>query len=202
MNTSIQNTPCLIEKGVAPRRRRRGLGIVELGLYLIVVALLIAAIIVAFYQLQTNSKQTQTTNLVNETYAAVQDLFRSSTSYGADGTNLLPIIERAEMLPPIGRRDPNGTPASGDEQLWTPFGEQVTIVAGGPVGQVGQSFTITLLNFTKANCIDFMSNYADRTTEQSGLLGATSNGVAFTFPLTVPVVTTACRKGHLALEFR
>lgn len=186
----------------APRRKRRGLGIVELGLYLIIVALLISAVIVAFYQLQTNSKQTQVTNLVNEAYSAVQDLHRSATSYGADGTNLMPILEGAEMIPPIGRRDPDGTPDTGDEQLFTPFGEQVTIVAGGATGVAGQSFTITLNNYTRANCIDFMSSYVDRTLEQSGLLGAQSNGGAFAFPLTVATVNSTCAAGDLALEYR
>jgi type II secretory pathway pseudopilin PulG len=185
-----------------PRRKRRGLGIVELGLYLIIVALLVAAVIVAFYQLQTNSKQTQVTNLVNESYSAVQDLHRSATSYGADGTDLLPILEGAEMIPPIGRRDPDGTPDTGDEQLFTPFGEEVTIVAGGATGVAGQSFTVTLTNYTRANCIDFMSSYVDRTLEQSGLLGAQSNGAAFAFPLTVASVNATCDTGNLAMEYR
>jgi type II secretory pathway pseudopilin PulG len=201
METKMKKTE-LSATTAAPRRKRRGLGIVELGLYLIIVALLIAAVIVAFYQLQTNSKQTQTTNLVNETYSAVQDLHRSATSYGADGTNLLPIMEGAEMIPPIGRRDPDATPDSGDEQLFTPFGEQVTVVAGGTTGVVGQSFTVTLTNYTRANCIDFMSTYVDRTLEQSGLLGAESNGAPFAFPLTVATVNATCQTGDLALEFR
>lgn len=186
----------------APRRKRRGYSIVEIGLVLIVVALLIAAIIVAFYQVQTNAKQTQTTNLVNEAYSAVQDLHRSSTSYGADGTNLIPILEGAEMVPPIGRRDPDGTPDSGDEVIFTPFGDELTIVAGGPIGNPGQTFTMTLLAYTRANCIDFMSNYVDRTLEQSGLVGATSNGAAFTFPMTVASINAECALGDLALEFR
>lgn len=186
----------------APRRKRRGLGIVELGLYLIIVALLIAAVIVAFYQLQTNSKQTQTTNLVNEAYSAVQDLHRSATSYGTDGTDLMPILEGAEMIPPIGRRDPDGTQDTGDEQLFTPFGEQVTIVAGGTSGVAGQSFTITLTNYTRANCIDFMSGFVDRTLEQSGMLGAESNGASFVFPLSVASVNATCAAGDLALEYR
>jgi type II secretory pathway pseudopilin PulG len=185
-----------------PRRSRRGLGIVELGLYLIIVALLIAAVIVAFYTLQTNSKQSQTTNLVNEAYSAVQDLHRSATSYGPDGTDLIPILEGAEMLPPIGRRDPDNTPDSGDEQVFTPFGEEISIVAGGAVGTVGQSFTITLEAYTRANCIDFMSSYVDRTLEQSGLLGASSNGAAMGFPMTVASINAACATGDLAMEYR
>jgi type II secretory pathway pseudopilin PulG len=186
----------------APRRKRRGLGIVELGLYLIIVALLIAAVIVAFYQLQTNSQQTQTTNLVNETYSGIQDLHRSATSYGADGTDLLPILEGAEMIPPIGRRDPDGVPDTGDEQLFTPFGEEVTVVAGGATGVPGQSFTIALTNYTRANCIDFMSSYVDRTLEQSGLLGARSNGTPFAIPATVASINGTCAAGDLELEFR
>lgn len=187
---------------VKGRRHRRGLGIVELGLYLIIVALLVAAVIVAFYQLQTNSKQTQTTNLVNEAYSAVQDLHRSSTSYGTDGTDLLPILEGAEMMPPIGRRDPDGSPDSGDEILFHPFGEQVTVVAGGANGVSGQSFTITLTNYTRANCIDFMSSFVDRTLEQSGLLGAQSNGSAMSIPMSVASINSECAAGPLALEYR
>ena len=198
-----------IEEGIAsdlhmaqPRRKRRGLGIVELGLYLIIVALLVAAVIVAFYQLQTNANQSQATNLVNETYAAVQDLHRSATSYGTDGTDLIPLMENAEMLPPIGRQDPDATPSSGDEVLYTPFGEEVTVVAGGDVGVTGQTFTITLTNYTTANCIDFMSSFVDRTVEQSGLVGASSDGNAFTFPATVASINTTCADGDLALEYR
>lgn len=185
-----------------PRRKRRGYSIVEIGLVLIIVAVLISAIIVAFYQVQQSSRQGQATNLVNELYSSVQDLHRSATSYGTDGTDLIPILEGAEVLPPIGRRDTDGTPDSGDEQVFSPFGEQVTVVAGGPVGLVGQSFTITLTNYTRANCIAFMSNYVDRTLEQSGLLGATSDGNAFAFPVTVAGINGTCQNGDLALEYR
>ena len=174
----------------SPRRKRRGLGIVELGLYLIVVALLVSSIILAFYQLQTNARQTRTSALVNEAYAAVQDLHRSATSEGA------------EMLPSIGRRDPDGRPDSGDELIFTPFGERVTIMAGGANGIAGQSFTITLINYSRANCIDYMSGFADRTLEQSGLLGARSNGAVIPFPATVAAINATCADGDLALEFR
>ncbi len=185
-----------------PRRARRGLGIVELGFYLIVVALLIASVIVAFYQLQTGSRRARTVNLVNEAYSAVQDLHRSAATYGADGTDLLGIMEGAEMVPPIGRVDPDGVPDSGDEQLFSPFGERVTVVAGGVAGLAGQSFTITLENYTRANCIDFMSDYVDRTLEQFGMLGAWSDGTVFVFPLTVAEVNATCADGNLALEYR
>lgn len=177
----------------APRRKRRGLGIVELGLYLIIVSLLVAAVIVAFYQLQTNSKQSQVTNLVNEVYSAVNDLHRSATSYGTNGTDLIPVMEAAEMLPPIGRRIISGNPA-----LYTPFGEPVTVAASGG----GTTFTVTLQNYTAANCIDFMSNYVDRTLEQSGIVSATSNGTALAIPATVASISTGCAAGDLAIEFR
>lgn len=190
------------QKPRIPRRKRRGYSIVEIGLVLIIVAVLIAAIIVAFYQVQQSTRQGQATNLVNELYSSVQDLHRSATSYGADGTNLIPILEGAEMLPPIGRRDPDGTPDTGDEVVFSPFGELVTVVAGGAVGVPGQSFTITLTNYTRANCIAFMSNYVDRTLEQSGLLGASSGGNVFTFPVTVASINGTCRAGDLALEYR
>lgn len=185
-----------------PRRKRRGYSIVEIGLVLIIVAVLISAIIVAFYQVQQSSRQGQTTNLVNELYTSVQDLHRSATSYGADGTNLIPILEGAEMLPPIGRRDPDGTPDSGDEVVFSPFGEPITVVAGGAAGVTGQSFTITLTNYTRANCIAFMSDYVDRTLEQSGLLSASSDGGAFAFPITVAGINGTCDTGALALEYR
>lgn len=196
-DTTINNPKARI-----PRRKRRGYSIVEIGLVLIIVAVLISAIIVAFYQVQQNTRQGQTTNLVNELYTSVQDLHRSATSYGADGTNLIPILEGAEMLPPIGRRDPDGTPDTGDEVVFSPFGEVITAVAGGAVGVTGQSFTITLTNYTRANCIAFMSDYVDRTLEQSGLLGASSNGAPFTFPVTVASINGTCQAGDLALEYR
>ena len=202
MTTTETNPAPAPTRTLTPRRERRGLGIVELGLYLIVVALLVSSIVLAFYQLQTNARQTRTSALVNEAYAAVQDLHRSATSYGADGLDLLPILEGAEMLPSIGRRDPDGRPDSGDELLFTPFGERVTIVAGGANGIAGQSFTITLINYTRANCIDYMSGFADRTLEQSGLLGATSNGAVIPFPATVAAINATCADGDLALEFR
>jgi type II secretory pathway pseudopilin PulG len=189
-------------KARIPRRKRRGYSIVEIGLVLIVVAVLIAAIIVAFYQVQQSTRQGQATNLVNELYSSVQDLHRSATSYGPDGTNLVPILEGAEMLPPIGRRDPDASPDSGDEVVFSPFGELVTVVAGGAVGVPGQSFTITLTNYTRANCIAFMSNYVDRTLEQSGLLGASSGGAAFAFPVTVASINGTCQAGDLAIEYR
>lgn len=189
-------------KARIPRRKRRGYSIVEIGLVLIIVAVLIAAIIVAFYQVQNSTRQGQATNLTNQLYSSVQDLHRSATSYGVDGTNLIPILEGAEMLPPIGRRDPDGTPDSGDEVVFSPFGELVTVVAGGAVGVTGQSFTITLTNYTRANCIAFMSNYVDRTLEQSGLLGASSGGAAFAFPVTVATINGTCQLGDLALEYR
>jgi len=182
-----------------PRRKRRGYSIVEIGLVLIVVAVLVSAVIVAFYQVQTSSRQSQATNLVNELYSGVQDLYRSSTSYGAANANLVVILEGAGKLPPIGRRDANGVPNSGDETVVTPFGELVTVVS---VGATGQSFRISLLNYTRANCIAFMTNYVDRTLEQSGLVGVTSNGVAFTFPLSVATINTGCADGTLALQFR
>ena len=189
-------------KARIPRRKRRGYSIVEIGLVLIVVAVLIATIIVAFYQVQQSTRQGQATNLVNELYSSVQDLHRSATSYGPDGTNLVPILEGAEMLPPIGRRDPDGLPDSGDEVVFSPFGELVTAEAGGAVGVPGQSFTITLTNYTRANCIAFMSNYVDRTLEQSGLLGANSGGAAFTFPVTVASINGTCQAGDLEIEYR
>lgn len=182
-----------------PRRKRRGYSIVEIGLVLIIVAVLVSAIIVAFYQVQNSSRQSQTTNLVNEIYSGVQDLYRSSTSYGPNNTNLIPILEGAGKLPPIGRRDPNGVPNSGDEGVVTPFGGAVTVTS---VGAGGQSFRISLQAYTRANCIAFMTNYVDRTLEQSGMVGATSNGVAFAFPLTVATINTTCADGVLALEFR
>lgn len=189
-------------KARIPRRKRRGYSIVEIGLVLIIVAVLISAIIVAFYQVQQSTRQGQTTNLVNELYTSVQDLHRSSTSYGADGTNLIPILEGAEMLPPIGRRDPDGTPDTGDEVVFSPFGELVTVVAGGAAGVPGQSFTITLTNYTRANCIAFMSDFVDRTLEQSGLISASSNGAPFVFPVTVASINGTCAAGALALEYR
>lgn len=194
--TSAQTQPRI------PRRNRRGYSIVEIGLVLIIVAVLISAIIVAFYQVQQSTRQGQATNLVNELYTSVQEIHRSATSYGPDGTNLIPILEGAEMLPPIGRRDPDGNPDSGDEVVFSPFGEPVTVVAGGDVGVPGQSFTITLTNYTRANCIAFMSDYVDRTLEQSGLLGASSDGTAFTFPVTVASINADCETGDLALEYR
>ncbi len=189
-------------KARIPRRKRRGYSIVEIGLVLIVVAVLIAGIIVAFYQVQQSTRQGQATNLVNELYSSVQDLHRSATSYGPDGTNLIPILEGAEMLPPIGRRDQDGIPDSGDETVFSPFGELVNVEAGGAVGVPGQSFTITLTNYTRANCIAFMSNYVDRTLEQSGLLGAISGGAAFTFPVTVASINGTCQAGDLEIEYR
>lgn len=197
MNETINHIKARI-----PRRKRRGYSIVEIGLVLIIVAVLIAAIIVAFYQVQNSTRQGQATNLTNQLYSSVQDLHRSATTYGPDGTNLVPIMEGAEMLPPIGRRDPDGTPDSGDEVVFSPFGELVTVVAGGAVGVTGQSFTITLTNYTRANCIAFMSNYVDRTLEQSGLLGASSGGAAFAFPVTVATINGTCQLGDLALEYR
>jgi type II secretory pathway pseudopilin PulG len=182
-----------------PRRKRRGYSIVEIGLVLIIVAVLVSAIIVAFYQVQNSSRQSQTTNLVNELYSGVQDLYRSATSYGPANANLIPILEGAGKLPPIGRRDPNGVPNSGDETVVTPFGTFVTVTS---VGAGGQTFRITLQAYTRANCIAFMTNYVDRTLEQSGMVGATSNGVAFAFPLTVAAINTTCADGDLALTFR
>ncbi len=189
-------------KARLPRRNRRGFTIAEIGLALIVIAILVAAIIVGFYQLQNSSRQSQTTNLVNQIYSSVQDLHRSATSYGADGVNLIPIMEGASVLPPLGRRDPDGVPDSGDEVIFTPFGETVTVVAGGPVGLVGQSFTISLTNYTRANCIAYMSNFVDRTLEQSGLLGARSGNAAFVFPVTVATINATCRNAALAIEYR
>lgn len=186
-----------------PQRSRRGLGIVELGLYLIVVSLLVSAVVVAFYQLQTNSKQSQVTSMVNQAYTAVQDLHRSATTYGADDVDLVVLLEGAEMVPPIGRRQTGATDAT--VHLYTPFGQRITIVAGGTVGteDLGQTFTIALAGYTKANCIDFMSDYIDRTLEQSGLVGAKSGASdAFTFPLTVATVNSGCADGILALEYR
>ncbi len=81
-------------------------------------------------------------------------------------------------------------------------GEQVTVVAGGAAGVTGQSFTITLTNYTRANCIAFMSDYVDRTLEQSGLLSASSDGGAFAFPITVAGINGTCDTGALALEYR
>ena len=200
MKTETENMVSMETR--APRRKRRGLGIVELGLYLIIVAALVGAVIVAFYQLQTGSKQGQVTSMVNDSYAAVQDLHRTASSYGADGTDLVDLMEVAEMIPPMGRIDPDGVAASGDESIMTPFGEPMTIAAGGAVGAAGQSFTITLQNYTRANCVDFMSSYVGRSIEQTGMLGASSNGAAFAFPLTVAGVSGTCANGALALEFR
>jgi len=47
-----------------------------------------------------------------------------------------------------------------------------------------------------------MSNYVDRTLEQSGLLGAISGGAAFTFPVTVASINGTCQAGDLEIEYR
>jgi type II secretory pathway pseudopilin PulG len=190
------------KNGLFGRRSRRGYSIVEIGLVLIVVALLIATIIVAFYQVQTNAKQTQVTNLVNETYQSVQDLYRTASSYGPNGTNLIPVMEAAQALPAIGRRDLDGNPDSGDETLVTSFGEPVTVEAGGLVGAAGETFTVNMTNFTRANCMDFLANYVDRSQNQTGLVSVQSNGTAIASPITIADLTTNCADGDLELEFR
>lgn len=201
---AVKNEDQADAKGLFGRRSRRGYSIVEIGLVLIVVALLIATIIVAFYQVQTNAKQTQVTNLVNETYQSVQDLYRTASSYGVDGTDLIPIMEAAEALPAIGRRDPDGAPNSADETLVTSFGDQVTVVAGGTGGATGETFTIGLTNFTRANCIDFLANYIDRSQAQTGLVTAASGATAIAVPITMANITVSCAAAPstLALEFR
>ena len=152
-----------------PRRKSRGLSIVELGLYIVVVALLLGGVLTAFFTVQTNARQAQTLVELNQLYSGVQDLYRTSTSYGTAGTNLLTNLSSAGVIP--------------SATVTTPFGDAVNVVAA--VATVG-GFVIRVDDFASDNCIDLLTNYVGRSHESLNLNAASFGG---TIVLTTAVVT-------------
>lgn len=181
------------------RRARRGLGIVELGLYLIIVSLLIAAVIVAFYQLKRSTIQKQTMDMVYEIHANVKDLHKTTSLYGPIGADmdLIPVLEASEMLPPIARVDPDGIPNSGDETLKSPMGYDVEVYSS----TFGNNFNINLRGTSHSYCVAIMMGFVGRPASSLGFEYVSSARVRFAMPLTFSDIDSVCAPDLNDLNF-
>ena len=170
--------------------RRRGASLVDFLLYLTLVAVVVAGAVLAYNNVDNRQKRLQTAQLVNEIFAGVSDLHRGGATYGT--ANLIPTLEAAKMVPSRGRRVNNNTVT-----INTPFDDNVTVVGAG------NTFVITVVDMSEANCIDLVSNYADQDPEESSLAEIEIDSTELPMPATVAAIATACDDGDdVALTFR
>lgn len=174
------------------RHRRRGVSIMDFLLYLTLASVVIAGAVLAYNGVDNRQKRLQTAQLVNEVYAAVADLHRGGASYGT--ASLIATLEAAKMIPHRGRRV-SGTNVT----IETPFDKNVTVAGTDN----GDTFTITVVDMSEANCVDLVTNYADQDADETSLASITIGGTALTMPATVAAIATACDDDDdVALEFR
>ena len=172
------------------RRRRRGVSLVDFLLYLTLAAVVVAGAVLAYNNVDNRQKRLQTAQLVNEIFAGVADLHRGGASYGTG--NLIPTLDAAKMVPSKGRRVSGSTVT-----INTPFGDEVTVTGDG------NTFVITVVKMTEANCIDLVTNYADQDSDESSLAEIEIGGTDLTMPATVSAISTACDDDEdVALTFR
>lgn len=162
-------------------RRRRGVGLMDFLLYLTLAAVVVAGAVLAYNNVENRQKRLETAQLVNEIYASVSDLHRGGASYGT--ASLIATLDAARMVPHKGRRESGGTVT-----IETPFDKNVTVV--GTDG--GDTFTITVVDMSEANCIDLVTNYADLDEDESSLSGIEIGNVDLDMPATVAEIAAAC----------
>lgn len=175
--------------------RRRGVSLVDFLLYLTLAAVVMAGAVLAYNNVDNRQKRLQTSQLVNEVYAAVSDLHRNGASYGSE--NLIETLDDAKMIPSKGRRSATDANDNTTISIVTPFGDDVAIEGDG------NTFDITIEEMSEANCIDLVSNYADQDSEESSLAGITIGGSALTMPASIADISAACDDDEdVALTFR
>ncbi|MDE2789202.1 MAG: type 4 pilus major pilin [Paracoccaceae bacterium] len=165
-------------------RRRRGVSLVDFLLYLTLAAVVLAGAVLAYNNVDNRQKRLQTTQLVNEVYAAVTDLHRNGASYGT--SSLIDTLEAAKMIPSKGRRSATDDKGGTTISIVTPFGEGVTVAGDG------NTFTITIGEMSEANCIDLVSNYADQDSDESSLSTIAVGSSDLTMPASLSDITAAC----------
>ncbi|MCY3875149.1 MAG: type 4 pilus major pilin [Rhodobacteraceae bacterium] len=184
-----------------PRRkwaRRRGVSLIDFLLYLTLAAVVAAGAVLAYNNVDNRQKRLQTAQLVNEIYAGVSDLHRGGASYGTG--SLISTLDDAKMIPSKGRRSTTtGTGQSAVTTIGinTPFGKTVTVEGAG------NTFVITVVDMSEANCIDLVSNYADQDSEESSLAAISIETTPLAMPATVSDISAACDDDDdVALTFR
>ena len=184
-----------------PRRkwaRRRGVSLIDFLLYLTLAAVVAAGAVLAYNNVDNRQKRLQTAQLVNEIYAGVSDLHRGGASYGTG--SLISTLDDAKMIPSKGRRSTTtGTGQSAVTTIGinTPFGKTVTVEGAG------NTFVITVVDMSEANCIDLVSNYADQDSEESSLAAISIETTPLAMPATVSDISAACDDDDdVALIFR
>lgn len=130
MTTLSQNT-----------KNEKGFSLLELLLVVAVGAVLILAGLAAYRLVSENNNVNEASRLLNTLKQQTQRAYQSEGDYGADGTDLVPILTDLRAFP-------NGTlNAAGVPQH--PFGAAITIVASG----AGTSFDIGFTNIERAACM-------------------------------------------------
>lgn len=169
---------------------RRGITVLELTLYLVIAAVILGIVLLSFQALQTNQREAATLQILNQTYAAVQDIYRSSTTYGT-GISILPVLESANAIPTQAR-------VAGDPvTMLSPFGDAITVVGNAT------SFEIGFAAYPQESCVDLVSTYA---TQQTGVDSITIVGATppeLVVPATVLAISDACddATGLITFEF-
>ena len=195
MTTTISRTSPAAYPVLCTFHRRRGVSLVDFLLYLTLAAVVMAGAVLAYNNVDNRQKRLQTSQLVNEVYAAVSDLHRNGASYGSE--NLIETLDDAKMIPSKGRRSATDANDNTTISIVTPFGDDVAIEGDG------NTFDITIEEMSEANCIDLVSNYADQDSEESSLAGITIGGSALTMPASIADISAACDDDEdVALTFR
>ncbi len=181
------NRPTVPERFRRRWRRRRGASLTDFLLYLTLAAVVVAGAVLAYNNIDNRQKRLQTSQMINEIYAAVSDLHRNGASYGTG--SLIQTLDDAKMVPSKGRRETTtgtGSSVVTTVSINTPFGDSVAVTGDG------NTFIIEVEEMSEANCIDLVSNYADQGSEESSLAEIEIDDTDLDMPATVAEISAEC----------
>lgn len=190
------------------KARKRGIGLVPLGFYLIGAASILAVALTTYQTSQTKRKYQQDFIVVNQTLEAAREMYRGQDNYGVGGAPMVPALEANNLLPELAKtRRVNRNHAAGLYNLRTAFGGVLSIRSSLD----GEDLVVTMNNYTKAQCMAFMSNYIGKTARSGGIRfatvvvdGADDDNWSWFFrnPPTMNSLQSDCRDGDLKIRYR
>ncbi|BAU77397.1 type 4 pilus major pilin [Metapseudomonas furukawaii] len=154
-------------------RKQRGFGALEVMIGLMIGTLVLIGAVVWYQKLSNSSNNGDELENLSSLITSVRHL-KTSSGYGANGTNLVPILNNAGGIP-----DNMGFNAGVPLNAW---GGNVTIVS------TGLGFTVTYAGLPAENCIFLATKGASSSTMTTRING----GAAITGEVTAAAANTGC----------
>ncbi|OWQ61363.1 type 4 pilus major pilin [Stenotrophomonas maltophilia] len=164
------------------KKSQLGLTAIELGVCLIVVAVVFGLAAANGSKLWGDSESTNEISNVSSLVSQTRGL-KSVNGYGTSGTSLLPQLDSLGALP---KSMPYSTGT-----LTNAWGGNVTLVS------TGSGFTLTYNSVPKANCIEM----ALKVSKSGALTTKAGTGAAIAGPLTAAEATTGCAAATNTVTF-